>query len=214
MVFEDEVDYAAFVALLGEACDREPMRVVGCCLLPNHFHLLLWPPDDGDLSRWMQWLMTSHVRRHHRRYGTSGHVWQGRYKSFLVQPTRVAAEARRRSVVEGGDAVLAVLRYIERNPVRAGLATSAEAWPWSSAHWWSEPDAAPDFWRRAWYNRPEDWLGFVNRPQNEKELAALRRCVKRGCPFGREAWVEQMARDYDLETTLRPRGRPRKQQEK
>lgn len=213
-VFHDEDDYAAFVGLLGEACDREPMRVVGCCLMSNHFHLLLWPPEEGNLSRWMQWLMTSHVRRYHRRYGTSGHVWQGRYKNFLVQPKRVAAEARLHGVAEGGDAVLAVLRYIERNPIRAGLSTTAEAWSWSSAHWWAVPASAPDFWDRRWKNRPEEWLRHVNRPQNEDELAALRRCVQRGCPFGREPWVKQMAREYSLESTLQPRGRPQTHQEK
>lgn len=155
--------------------------------------------------------MTSHVRRHHRRYGTSGHVWQGRYKSFPVQPTRVRTEARLRGVLEGGDAVLAVLRYTERNPVRAGLATAAQDWLWSSAHWWAEPEAAPEFWRRDCYQRPQGWLDHVNRPQSEEELAALRRCMARGCPFGQAGWVKQIAREWGLESTLRPRGRPRKQ---
>jgi putative transposase len=209
-VFHDEDDYAAFVELLGQACDRWPMRVVGCCLMPNHFHLVVWPAAAGDLSRWMQWLMTSHVRRHHRRHGTSGHVWQGRYKSFPVQPTRVPTERRLRGVLEGGDAVLAVLRYVERNPVRSGLATSAEDWAWSSARWWAKVEAAPAFWRREWFARPADWLEQVNRPQRDEELAALRRCVRRGRPFGRELWVKQMARQWGLESTLRPRGRPRK----
>ena len=61
------------------AVDRIPMRIVGGCLMPNHFHLVLWPREDGDLSTFMQWLLTSHVRRHHRRYATDGHVWQGRF---------------------------------------------------------------------------------------------------------------------------------------
>jgi len=62
-----------------------PMRVLGCCVMPNHFHLVPWPRADGDLGRWMQWLMTSHVRRHRGRYGTSGDVWQGRFKAFAAQ---------------------------------------------------------------------------------------------------------------------------------
>jgi len=68
-----------------ETHDHVPMRLTGYCLLNNHFHLLLWPHCDGDLSRWMQWLLTSHVRRYHRHYGGSGHVWQGRFKAFPVQ---------------------------------------------------------------------------------------------------------------------------------
>jgi len=84
-VFHDERDYQAAVDLIGPACDRLAMRVLDYCLMPNHFHLLLWPHGDGDLGRWMQRLMTSHVRRHPRRHGRSGHVWQGRFKAFPIQ---------------------------------------------------------------------------------------------------------------------------------
>lgn len=84
-VFHKAKDYQAFLDLIGEACERLPLRVTGFCLMPNHFHLVLWPHGDGDLSRWMQWLMTSHVRRYHRHYGTSGHVWQGRFKAFPIE---------------------------------------------------------------------------------------------------------------------------------
>ena len=62
-VFRNQADYAAFVQLLVQASERLPMRLLGYCLMPNHFHLILWPHHDGDLSRWMQWLLTAHVRR-------------------------------------------------------------------------------------------------------------------------------------------------------
>jgi len=212
-VFHDEDDYAAFVDLLGEACGRVPMRVVGCCLMPNHVHLICWPRAEGDLSRWMQWLMTSHVRRHHRRHGTSGHVWQGRYKSFPIQRRRVRRDQRVAGALELGDPVLEVLRYVERNPLRAGLVDRAEAWPWSSLRWWRAPSAAPAWWREA-IARPRGWLRIVNRPQSDEELAALRRSVIRGRPYGAEAWVRRIAAAWGLESTLRPRGRPRKDQEK
>ena len=71
-VFHKEEDYAAFLRLMGEGVARLPMRVLGYCLLPNHFHLVLWPRADGDLSHWMQWLLTAHVRRYHRHYGDTG----------------------------------------------------------------------------------------------------------------------------------------------
>ena len=93
-VFHDEGDYAGFIELLWLACDRIPMRLAAVCLMPNHFHLVVRPWADGDLSRWMQWLMTSHVRRYHRRYSTSGHVWQGRYKSFVIEHRRPRAAER------------------------------------------------------------------------------------------------------------------------
>jgi putative transposase len=85
--------------------------------MTNHFHLLLQPELGDDLSKWMQWLMTSHVRRYHRHYRSSGHIWQGRFKSFVISEN---------------DHLLAAIRYVEGNPVRAGMVTSALDWPWSS----------------------------------------------------------------------------------
>ena len=104
-VFHKDEDFAAFVRLFELANARLPMRLVGWCLMPNHFHLVLWPRRDGDLGRWMQWLLASHVRRYHRHYGGSGHVWQGRFKAFPIQRD---------------EHFLTVLRYAERNPLASG----------------------------------------------------------------------------------------------
>src|SRR5688572_53784 len=84
-LFHKDADFEAFVALIADAHRRLPMRVLGYVVMPNHFHLVLWPDADGDLSRWMQWLLTAHVRRYHRHYRGSGHVWQGRFKAFPIQ---------------------------------------------------------------------------------------------------------------------------------
>jgi REP element-mobilizing transposase RayT len=116
-VFHDDDDYHGFVALLREACARVPMRLIGYCAMPNHFHLVLWPHEDGDLSLWMQWLLTTQAHGYRMRYRGSGHVWQGRFKSFPI---------------EEDEHLLTVLRYVERNPLRAGLVGRAEEWLWSS----------------------------------------------------------------------------------
>lgn len=116
-VFHKPADYTAFVRLFDEAHTRCPMRVLAYCLMPNHFHLVLWPRNDGDLSRWMQWLQTTHVRRYHEHFHASGHVWQGRFKAFPI-----AADEH----------LLSVLRYVERNPLRAELVAAVDAWAWSS----------------------------------------------------------------------------------
>lgn len=84
-VFHEPGDYDAFVALIAEAARRVRVRVLAYCLMPNHFHLVLWPRHDGDLSRFMQWLLTAHVRRYHRHHRGSGHVWQWRFKAFPIQ---------------------------------------------------------------------------------------------------------------------------------
>ena len=193
-VFHKDADFVAFIKLIAAANERLPMRVLAYCLLNNHFHLVLWPRNDGDLSRWMQWLLTSHVRRYHRHYHSSGHVWQGRFKAFPV---------------EQDEHLLSVLRYVERNPLRANLVARAQQWPWSSLAWRASgerPDMLAD-WPIAC---PRDWLARVNRAQSKAEEDALKRAIERGQPFGRDGWVRRTAKRLGLESTLRPRGRPRK----
>lgn len=197
-VFSTGRDYAEFIELLQAAKARHPISIYGYCLMPNHFHLVVRSHGQDGLSRCMQWLMTSHVRRHHKRKHTDGHVWQGRYKSFLIQE----------------DAhLIVVLRYVERNPVRAGLVSIAEAWRWSSLrerigrHSAFLLDPAP-------IPLPSDWSQCICRPLTNTELEAMRRSVRRRAPFGSSMWQEQVCAEYGLEATLRPRGRPRKGSEK
>jgi putative transposase len=193
-VFHKDGDFVAFVKLLKEAQERTPIRLLSYCLMPNHFHLAVWPQHDNDLSDFMMWLMTAHVRRYHRHYHSSGHghIWQGRFKAFPIQED---------------EHLLTVLRYIERNPLRANLVERAQDWRWSSAspRRGDEPtlDLGP-------VRRGPQWLDYVNAPQTEAEVNRLRKCVQRGRPFGAMSWTKQTAADLGLEASLCPRGRPRK----
>jgi putative transposase len=197
-VFQKTGDYKAFIDLLHRACERIAMRLLGYCLMPNHFHILLWSYSDGDLGRWMQWLLTAHVRRYHQHYKTSGHVWQGRFKAFPI---------------EQDEHLLTVLRYIERNPLRAGLVEHAEDWPWSSLSRFKMNQDASEIHPLP-VTRPADWIGWVNNPQAQAELEGLRHSVNRGTPFGSVDWVQYIAAHFGLEASLRPRGRPQRQREK
>jgi putative transposase len=191
-VFRKDADCAAFVKLLGEAGERIHVRLLAFCLMNNHFHLALWPRADGDLSDYMMWLTTAHVRRHHQHYHSTGHVWQGRFRAFPIQED---------------EHLLTVHRYIERNPVRAGLVERAQDWPWSSA---TPPRAGLPLLDAGPVSHPADWLRYVNEPQTEAEVERLRECLRRRRPFGNEPWTQQTAGRMDLEASLRPRGRPRK----
>jgi putative transposase len=191
-VFHKPGDYDTFVKLLAEAGERTEIRLLAFCLMPNHFHLLLWPARDGELSDYMMWLTTAHVRRYHRHYHSSGHVWQGRFRSFPIQED---------------DHLLTVHRYIERNPVRAGLVRRAEDWRWSSAA--PAREGLPELTASP-VRHLEDWLRYVNEPQNEAEVEALRESIRRRRPYGSELWTRRTAKKMDLEASLRPVGRPPK----
>ncbi|QDU55356.1 REP-associated tyrosine transposase [Aeoliella mucimassa] len=193
-VFHKDDDFAAFVHLMVEASERLPMRLVGYCLMPNHFHLLLWSHHDGDLSRWMQWLLTSHVRRYHRHYQSSGHVWQGRFKAFPIQDD---------------EHYWTVLRYVERNPLRAGLVARSQDWEWSSLK--STTRSCPEeLLSDGPLEKFRGWTNYVNGTETEAELAALRKSVERGTPYGDTDWQHKTAKSLGLESSLRPRGRPKK----
>ena len=85
-LFEQADDYAAFERVLAEGCQQTPMRVVAYCPMPNHWHLVLWPPRDGAVSRFMRWVTLAHTKRWHgyRHTAGTGHVYQGRFKSFVI----------------------------------------------------------------------------------------------------------------------------------
>jgi putative transposase len=184
--FHKAQDYQAFLSILALAKARHPVKLFAFSLMPNHFHFVIESSHQQSLSRFMQWLLTSHVRRYHKHYGGSGHVWQGRFKSFPVQRD---------------EHLLMVLRYVLQNPIRSGLAASVNDWPWSS-------------WRRSELADPcpveveANWITQVEEPLSARQLASIRESVNRQRPFGETDWQTKIASLFGLESTMRPRGRP------
>ncbi|MBT9131290.1 MAG: hypothetical protein DDT41_01595 [candidate division WS2 bacterium] len=193
-IFHKEQDYKVFIELIKEAKERYPMRLYAYCLMSNHYHIVLMPEKAEYLSKWMQWLMTSHVRRYHRHHGTSGHVWQGRYKSFIIQEDVH---------------LLMVLRYVEGNPIRAELVNSAKEWLWSS-HRERITGSPYQLINEIPVQIPNTWGSYVDELQTERELERLREGVNRQSPYGTLEWQAQVSKRLGLESTIRPRGRPSK----
>lgn len=194
-VFHEGSDYQNFLRLIGIAQKRAPISLLAVCLMPNHFHLVVRPESGGDLSRWTHWLFTTHARHHHKKYGTSGRIWQGRFKLFPIQEDQH---------------LLTVMRYVERNAQRAKLVPRAEHWRWGSLSW-RATDQYPVPLAPAPLQLPRDWIEHVNKPQNPAELEALRASVNRQRPYGHREWVESTADQLHLRQSLAPIGRPKKQ---
>jgi len=209
-IFSGRTDYEEFVQAMHESLQHVPIRVLSWCLMPDHWHLVLWPRREGELSEFMRRLSVTHTRRWHarRRSSGSGHLYQGRYRSFPVEPDAHLVE---------------VCKYVEGNPARAGAVKKAMDWPWSSVH---ERNGKPKRDGKSlgvatggterpalsdWpIETPRGWAARVDAAIGAAELAALRKSVQRGTPFGSLEWQEKVAHRLHLESTMRPRGRPRK----
>jgi len=193
-VFHTPADFHAFIALIRRAQDLVELPIVAACLMPNHVHLVVHPRGAQDIPRWTRWLFTTHVRHYHEKYGTSGRLWQGRYKSFLSQDDHY---------------LLTLIRYVERNALRKGLVERAEDWRWGSLSWrlGDRPALSLEAPPLA---LPGNWREFVNLPQTAAELQAIRTSVNRERPFGDPEWTQDKARKAGLNQSLRNVGRPRK----
>jgi putative transposase len=196
-IFDSEGDYQAFEQILLEAVERTDTRLLAYCLMPNHWHMVVWPREDGELSRFVGWLTLTHTQRWHahRQSAGTGHLYQGRFKSFPI---------------EQDDHFYTVARYVERNAMRANLVRHAEDWRWGSLHRWLRGSVEDRTLLAPWpLPRNRGWVEHVNAPQTAAEVAALRSSIERGTPFGGESWSERAVRRLGLEATVRPRGRPK-----
>lgn len=197
-IFKKDRDYSLFEETLEEAKEKCPMRILSYSLMPNHWHFVVYPSHDDDMPRFMRWLTLTHTQRWHVAHHTTGygHLYQGRYKSFPVQKD---------------EHFLQLVRYVERNAQRASLVQRAEDWRWSSLHRREYGTTEQQRLLSLWPITPDkDYIQLVNDPQSHEELTAIRHAILRGSPLGKEAWIKKTARRLGLESTLAPRGRPRK----
>ena len=198
-IFHKPEDYDAFEQILAEGLQRYACRMLAYQLMPNHWHFVVQPTEDGGMSDLLRWVSLTHTMRLHAHYrtGGQGHIYQGRFKSFPVQDD---------------EHFLLVCRYVERNALRAGLVRRAEDWRWGSLSRWHEESEREPRLLSPWpLARSARWAERVNKPLTAAELKTVRTSVNRGAPFGDETWVQGISRKLNLQSTLRPRGRPKKE---
>jgi putative transposase len=177
-LFEKDKDYEAFERVPAEAFEREPLPVFAYCVMPNHWHFVV---RHHQLSSLFRWLTHTHTMRWHAHYGTggTGHLYQGRFKTFPI---------------EQDEHLLAVIRYVERNPLRASLCSAAEEWKYGSDWRNVYGDVESRSLLAAWpIDRPRQWRSYVNKPETESEVEAIRHSLRKGTSFGSDTWVTQAA---------------------
>jgi len=187
--FFSDKDYRAYLDLMAEWCGQHGVSVWAYCLMPNHVHMVVVPDSEDGLRRAIGEAHRRYTLHVNSRQGWRGHLWQGRFASVVLDEAHL----------------LSAVRYVERNPVRAGLVTAAEKWPWSSAsaHGSRRDDllvkVAPML------ERIGDWVGYLAAPEDEAVLEALRRHERTGRVLGAEPFIETL--EATLARPLRP-GKP------
>ncbi len=165
-IFHTDADYSDFEELLKELTELYEIRILAYTIMPNHWHLLVYPTKDGTLSKGLQWLSTTHSRRYRTKTGTIGygHLYQGRYKSF---------------VITDDSHLMSVLKYIERNPVRAKLCSSVQQWRWGSAYRRQSPNQNErSLIAESPVPLPRDYATWINEPEPSEALDKIRDTIK------------------------------------
>ena len=196
-VFFGEKDYAAYRDLVAEACAREGMRCIAWCLMPNHVHLILTPPSPDALRAALGEAHRRYSRRINLAKGWTGYLWQGRFASYPMSDSHL----------------LTAVRYVELNPVRAGLVRKADGWRWSSAraHLRGEADGLTDLKALAGVHR--NWramlkLGIEAGDLSPEAEAAIEAHQRTGRPWGDAAFLTRL--EHATGRALAPRKPGRK----
>ena len=191
-VFFDADDYSAYLEHLGARTQETGCAVWGYCLMPNHVHLILVPPSEDSLRSTLAPVHRAYGLRINRRKGWRGHLWQERFLSFAMDESHLASAAR----------------YVERNPVRAGLVRQPEGWRWSSAraHLEGRDDALVEV--APLLNLVPDWTSYLDNDDDEVEMTRLRGHVTSGWPLGSEPFLDRL--EAASGRRLRPAKRGRK----
>lgn len=175
-VFFSDDDYRAYIELLCEAREKANVEVWAYCLMPNHVHIIATPNDKDSLRRFLGEAHRHYTRRINFREGWRGHLWQERFHSFVMDEPHLLAAAR----------------YVELNPVRAGLCNSPAQWPWSSAqaHLQGEDDALVVV--SPMLQLVKCWEAYLNDRNDEETQNSLRLHSRTGRPLGTDTFLKKI----------------------
>jgi putative transposase len=194
-VFFEPADRERYVELLRDYSAQHGLEVVGWCLMPSHVHLVVVPTDEAALALVLRTVHMRYAQWVNRRQGWTGHLWQSRFFSCVLDDAHCRA----------------AMRYVEQNPVRAALAACAEDYPWSSAaaHCGRRADALVSS-RWTELVAPGDWREELGSPLDEELQTMVRTRTYNGLPCGDEAFLARISGLVGRELVARGRGRPAK----
>jgi putative transposase len=191
--FFDEWDYSKYLEIMSERCNRHGVEIWSYCLMPNHVHLIAVPQGENDLRKAIGEAHKRYTERINQREGWRGHLWQERFSSYVMDEKYL----------------MATVRYIALNPVRAGIVNIPEEYPWSSAqaHKTGQDDRLVRV--KPLSDIIGNWENFINDPITNRDLNIIRRHEKNGRPLGEANFIEDL--EKKLGKIIRPRKRgPRK----
>ena len=197
-IFHKPEDYQAFLRVLHDGLQKYSVELFCFTLMPNHWHFVLRPTSDGQMGQLLRWVTATHTLRYRGHYHSrgGGHLYQGRFKSFPLADD---------------EHFYVVCRYVERNPLRAGLVKTARDWPYGSLYRWNQPAELEPVLMTPWpIRRLPRWNERVDAALSVTELKAVRTSVDRSRPFGSQEWTEKIAERFGMWHTIRPAGRPRR----
>ncbi|OWW20323.1 transposase [Noviherbaspirillum denitrificans] len=202
-IFREAEDYTAFLAWLREAAKQFKVAIHAYVLLPNHVHLLVSPSDDTGMGRMMQWVGRHYVPYYNARYKRTGTLWQGRYRA---------------TVIDASQYFLLCSRYIESHPVRAGLVSAAEDYPWSSIahHIGVRPDPLITDHSVYWalgntpFDREAGYKALLDLGVSQREADAITQATLKGWPLGSDGFKAALAKKVARRVEPAKRGRPAK----
>jgi putative transposase len=201
-VFHSSADRRFYLELLGRHATHYGARILGYCLMPNHIHLIAVPERDDSLARALGCTHSEYALALNQAQGRSGHVWQNRFFSCLLDTSHL----------------LLALRYVELNPVRAGLTPEPWGWPWSSARAHAlelAQDPVLDCRWEEYFGRWDfgEWREILSAGMSGGECDSLRRATHTGEPLGSREFVTALERQSGRRLRVLARGRPQKKPE-
>ncbi len=193
-IFIDDEDRRFYRDLLASTCAERGMRCLAWCLMDNHIHLVLVPPTADALRATFARVHTVYAQRFNRERGESGHLFQGRFASYAMDDTHL----------------MVAVRYIETNPVKAGMVARAEDWPWSSAraHINGVPDRLTDV--DALGRHVANWRAMLAMGLEAADWdESVERALRSGRPLADDGWIARLEAESGARLAVPRRGRPR-----